>query len=160
MGNPKTFRHPPLMGVSQYTTSFSDQLQEISGIFPFARIPICSRITCKEIGFPFWCFGAFECSKLSHLTRNVPIFNHSAWFFCEHSHLLANNLQWILGPDSHLLEFPFARERTVVCHIWSNGKNKTQTFCAGHKKTPEINELESVKKSLKIWTHNFEKQKS
>ena len=57
---------------------FSDQLQEISGIFPFARIPICSRITCKEIGFPFWCFGAFECSKLSHLTRNVSIFNHSA----------------------------------------------------------------------------------
>ena len=57
---------------------FSDQLQEIPGIFPFARIPICSRITCKEIGFPFWCFGAFECSKLSHLTRNVPIFNHSA----------------------------------------------------------------------------------
>ena len=74
---------------------FSDQLQEIPGIFPFARIPISSRITCKEIGFPFWCFGAFECSKLSHLTRNVPIFNHSAWFFWKHS---------------HFLEFPFAHE--------------------------------------------------
>ena len=26
--------------------------------------------------------------------------------------------------------------------------------------TPEMNELEPNKKSLKIWTHNFEKQKS
>ena len=28
------------------------------------------------------------------------------------------------------------------------------------KKTPEINELEPVFKSLKIWAHNFEKQQS
>ena len=28
------------------------------------------------------------------------------------------------------------------------------------QKTPEINELERKKKSLKIWAHNFEKQKS
>ena len=30
----------------------------------------------------------------------------------------------------------------------------------GHKKTPEINELELDNNSLKIWAHNFEKQKS
>ena len=28
------------------------------------------------------------------------------------------------------------------------------------KKTPEMNELEPDKNSLKIWAHNFEKQKS
>ena len=28
------------------------------------------------------------------------------------------------------------------------------------QKTPEINELESALKILKIWAHNFEKQKS
>ena len=30
----------------------------------------------------------------------------------------------------------------------------------GHKKTPEMNELEPGYNSLKIWAHNFEKQKS
>ena len=29
-----------------------------------------------------------------------------------------------------------------------------------HKKTPEMNELEYYLNSLKIWAHNFEKQKS
>ena len=29
-----------------------------------------------------------------------------------------------------------------------------------HKKSPEMNELEPDKQSLKIWAHNFEKQKS
>ena len=29
-----------------------------------------------------------------------------------------------------------------------------------HKKTPEMNELEMDNKILKIWAHNFEKQKS
>ena len=29
-----------------------------------------------------------------------------------------------------------------------------------HKKSPEMNELEPDKHSLKIWAHNFEKQKS
>ena len=31
---------------------------------------------------------------------------------------------------------------------------------SGYKKTPEINELESAIKLLKIWAHDFEKQKS
>ena len=30
----------------------------------------------------------------------------------------------------------------------------------GHQKTPEMSELEADKYSVKIWAHNFEKQKS
>ena len=91
---------------------------------PFVRIPICSRISCKEFRFPFSENAALWPPKLSRLTTFSPKSSHfderlviypPKIPICSNSHLFAKKLQGVFSNSSHLFEFPFARERTV-CH--------------------------------------------
>ena len=116
---------------------FSDQLQEISGIFPFARIPICSRITCKEFWIPilmFWSVWVLKTvsfdKKYSHFQSFCMIFLEIFPFaripicsritcndfwgqipICSNSHLLANVLY----------QFKKVRKFQNRCHFSKKG---------------------------------------